>query len=209
MIILSHRGYWKTAKEKNTQAAFERSFSMAFGTEMDLRDRDGELVISHDPAGEEALPAKAFFSAYREHIQDLPLALNIKADGLQKLLAAAIMEYQIQNYFVFDMSVPDMVSYVKTGLRVFTRQSDYEMNPVLYEESRGVWIDGFQTDWVDEATIGKHLQHGKQVCLVSPDLHGRPFEEFWERLAKMPVTTSPDVMICTDHPEQARKVFHG
>jgi hypothetical protein len=209
MIILSHRGYWKAAKEKNALVAFERSFSLAFGTETDLRDRGGELVISHDPARVDALPAEAFFSAYRQHVQDLPLALNIKADGLQKLLAAALLEYQIQNYFVFDMSVPDMISYIKTGLRVFTRQSDYEPNPVLYEQSQGVWVDGFNTDWVDEVAIEKHLKHGKQVCLVSPDLHGRPFGAFWEKLARMPVATSPDVMLCTDHPEEARKIFYG
>src|ERR1039457_2501533 len=29
MIILSHRGYWKAAKKKNTLAVFERSFSLA------------------------------------------------------------------------------------------------------------------------------------------------------------------------------------
>ena len=209
MIILSHRGYWKFAQEKNTLAAFDRSFSLAFGTETDLRDTGDELVISHDPAPRDALPAEAFFAAYRQHNQELPLALNIKADGLQKLLAAALLKYNIQNYFVFDMSVPDMISYIKHGLRVFTRQSDYEPDPVLYEQSQGVWVDGFNADWVDEATIEKHLKNEKQVCLVSPDLHGRPFEEFWERLARMPVTTSPDVMLCTDHPEQARKIFYG
>jgi hypothetical protein len=209
MIIISHRGYWKSAQEKNMPVAFERSFSQAFGTETDLRDRAGELVISHDPARQDALPAKEFFSAYRQHVQDLPLALNIKSDGLQKLLAAALLEHQIKNYFVFDMSVPDMIVYIKMGFRVFTRQSDFEPNPVLYEQSQGVWVDGFNTDWIDEATLEKYLKHGKQVCLVSPELHGRPFEAFWEKLARMPVTTSPDLMLCTDHPEQARKIFYG
>jgi glycerophosphoryl diester phosphodiesterase len=208
MIILSHRGYWKSVDEKNTRVAFDRSFSLGFGTETDLRDSDGELVISHDPARQDALPAKAFFSAYRYHAQDLPLALNIKADGLQKLLKATLLEHEIQNYFVFDMSVPDMISYIKAGLRVFTRESEYEPNPVLYDQSQGVWVDGFNSEWVNEDAIEKHLIRGKQVCLVSPDLHGRPFEAFWEKLAKMPVTTSQDVMLCTDHPEQARKIFH-
>lgn len=209
MIILSHRGYWKTALEKNTLAAFDRSFSMGFGTETDLRDRDGELAISHDPALKDALPAEVFFSAYSQHHHDLPLALNIKADGLQKLLAAVLLKYQIQNYFVFDMSVPDMISYINIGLNVFTRQSDYEQSPVLYEKSKGVWVDCFGVDWVDEATIENHLKNGKQVCLVSPELHGRHYEVFWERLLKMPVVTGTDVILCTDYPEQARKYFYG
>ena len=209
MQILSHRGYWKAAGEKNTKVSFERSFSLSFGTETDLRDRDGELVISHDPAKDAAESIQSFFSTYRKYRLDLPLALNIKSDGLQKLLAAALVDHEIKNYFVFDMSVPDMVSYIKSGLRVFTRQSEYEPNPVLYEHSQGVWIDGFKTEWVDESTIGKHLQSGKQVCLVSPELHGRNHEIFWEGLARMAVTQSPDVMLCTDYPEEARKIFHG
>lgn len=209
MITLSHRGYWKSPQEKNTPVAFERSFSLALGTETDLRDRNGELVVSHDPALADALPAEAFFAAYSQHNQELPLALNIKSDGLQKMLEAALLKHRIQNYFVFDMSVPDMISYIKHGLRVFTRQSDHEPDPVLYEHSQGVWLDGFNTDWVNEATIEKHLKNGKQVCLVSPDLHGRPFEAFWEKLLSMPVITSHDVMLCTDYPEQARKYFNG
>jgi glycerophosphoryl diester phosphodiesterase len=209
MIILSHRGYWKTAEEKNTPAAFERSFSLAFGTETDFRDRAGELVIAHDPAGEDSLPANSFFAMYCQYAQDLPLALNIKADGLQKLLAAALAEYQIRNYFVFDMSIPDMLGYIKAGLNVFTRQSEYEPEPALYEQSQGVWIDAFHTDWVDEATLEKHLKNGKQVCIVSPDLHKRPYEEFWGKLAKMPITASSNIMLCTDYPEQAKEIFNG
>ena len=173
-----------------------------------MRDIDGKLVISHDPALRGALSVKDFFSAYKQHAQNLPLALNIKADCLQKMLATVLSEYQIQNYFVFDMSVPDMIGYINAGLRVFTRQSEYEPNPVLYEQSQGVWADSFNENWIDEATLENHLNRGKQVCLVSPDLHGRPFEAFWERLARMSVTTSPELMICTDHPEQARKIFH-
>ena len=46
MIVLSHRGYWKTPAEKNTAAAFRRSFDLGFGTETDVRDRGGELVIA-------------------------------------------------------------------------------------------------------------------------------------------------------------------
>ena len=48
MQVISHRGYWKTAAEKNTATAFARSFEMGFGTETDVRDLNGLLVISHD-----------------------------------------------------------------------------------------------------------------------------------------------------------------
>ncbi len=38
MQILSHRGYWKSIKEKNSFIAFERSFLAMHGVETDLRD---------------------------------------------------------------------------------------------------------------------------------------------------------------------------
>ncbi len=82
MIVLSHRGYWKLPSEKNTKLAFERSFSMGFGTETDIRDRHSKLVISHDMADDKAIALEDFFAIYRQYPSNLPLALNIKADGL-------------------------------------------------------------------------------------------------------------------------------
>lgn len=61
MIILSHRGYWLKESEKNSIAAFKRSFSMGFGTETDVRDRDGQLVISHDSANRQCVTLDTFF----------------------------------------------------------------------------------------------------------------------------------------------------
>ena len=83
MIILSHRGYWKEANEKNLPVAFERTFSLGFGTETDIRDFKSELVISHDIADENSISAKEMFEIYNKYDNTLPLALNIKADGLQ------------------------------------------------------------------------------------------------------------------------------
>ena len=91
MIILSHRGYWKTAEEKNTLKAFERSFSMGFGTETDIRDYECELVISHDIADEKSIKLEDFFRIYDDFNKSLPLALNIKADGLQLKLKSLLV----------------------------------------------------------------------------------------------------------------------
>lgn len=209
MIILSHRGYWKTLEERNTPEAFTRSFELGFGTETDLRDCAGELVISHDVPGQGALPGDEFFDLYRQFPGKLPLALNIKADGLQTLLRAELERCEIDNYFVFDMSVPDAWVCVQRGLRVFTRQSELEPEPTLYREAAGVWLDCFFDDWIDEQIIETHLRAGKQVCLVSPELHRRRHESFWEKLRGMDMCESADLMICTDHPENARGFFKG
>ena len=84
MKIISHRGYWKRLAEQNTIKAFQRSFALGFGTETDIRDLQGELVVSHDmPKGDEMRLEKflALVSSY-EDAHSLTLALNIKSDGL-------------------------------------------------------------------------------------------------------------------------------
>jgi hypothetical protein len=107
------------------------------------------------------------------------------------------------------MSVPDAMRSLSAGLRIFTRHSDVEPAPVLYAEAAGVWLDGFHSTWFGPAEIAAHLRAGKQVCLVSPELHRRDHLVFWESLKSAPISASDDVMLCTDFPEPARAFFHG
>ena len=207
-IILAHRGYWNVPEEKNTPGAFDRAFSEGFGVETDFRDCCGELVVSHDPPGRDAMPAKAFFELYRARGGDLPLAVNVKADGLQKLLKNMLEEYQVKNYFLFDMSAPDALISSRRGLRFFSRHSEIEPSPYLYDTAAGVWMDCFEREWMTAADVTRHRAAGKDVCLVSPELHGRPHEAFWRKLAEMKLPAGPAVMLCTDHPGKAR-VFFG
>lgn len=208
-MILAHRGYWKTPEEKNSLEAFERSFTMGWAVEMDIRDYQGRLVISHDIANKSSANLEDLFRRYRTINSNVLLALNIKADGLQVLLKVLIEKYQLTNYFVFDMSVPETLIYLKKGFNIFTRQSDYETNPSFYKEAKGIWVDCFVLDWIDERTIRGHLEQNKRVCLVSPDLHKREHLSFWRKIANMTIAGDSRLMICTDYPEEARSFFHG
>lgn len=207
MKVLSHRGYWKTVAEKNTPAAFERSFSLGFGTETDLRDLAGELVVSHDPPALGTLAADDLLAIHQRHDAMLPLALNIKADGLQSLLLSRLERLPKLDAFVFDMSIPDAIQWLKVGVPVFTRHSDVEPEPVLYGSAAGIWLDAFHDDWWDGAVIARHLDAGKRVCIVSPELHRRDHRAVWERLANEDLPSNGTVMICTDLPEEAREYF--
>lgn len=209
MEIISHRGSWKTAKEKNKLSAFKRAFESGFGVETDIRDFKGELVISHDIADDKCMRVEEFFRLYSKIDPDLLLALNIKADGLHDILKALLNEYRVKKYFVFDMSVPDTLNYLKHNINVFSRQSEYEAVPSFYREAKGVWIDCFQKEWVDEAVIAGHLKKEKRVCLVSPELHKREYLPFWRKLLNMEMINDNRLMLCTDHPEEARRFFYG
>jgi glycerophosphoryl diester phosphodiesterase len=208
MNILSHRGYWNMRIPKNSIQAFERSFDLGFGTETDFRDHDGKLVISHDPAIAGALSASSFFLTLASRDKALPVAINIKSDGLQQMLKDALDSHQLENYFLFDMSIPDAIISIRSGLRVFTRQSDVETVPCLYQDAAGIWMDAFFDDsWITPAVISRHLDAGKQVCLVSPELHGKPNLAFWDRIVNSGIHSHPDLMLCSDIPEEAQTYF--
>jgi hypothetical protein len=207
MKILSHRGYWKNDSEKNQEKSFHRSFELGFGTETDLRDLGGKIVISHDMPVDVEFTADNFFRLYTEYQSNLPLALNIKSDGLQRSVKILLEKYSINNFFVFDMSVPDARSWINYGIRIFTRESEFEPTPYFYEQAAGVWLDSFLSDWVKEETITNHLHRGKQVCLVSPELHNREYKTFWKYIRGTKVIHHPNLMLCTDYPEEARNFF--
>ena len=106
------------------------------------------------------------------------------------------------------MSIPDMVSYYKNDIDFFTRQSEYERHPSIYKESDGVWLDEFNEHWIDELVIENHLKNKKKICIVSPELHGRDYQEEWQQYKGIDKEFKDEgIMICTDYPEKARRFF--
>lgn len=203
MKILSHRGCWEKIEEKNKKTAFNRSFDSGYGTETDVRDIAGRLVISHDmPLGDE-LDFGEFLKLLKG--RSLPLALNIKCDGLVTELVKVILKHQVDDWFVFDMSVPDMKSYLLAGVPVFTRMSEVEREPVWLEQSVGVWLDSFDSDWYDNNLIEELIKLNKRVCIVSPELHKRNHLPLWNQLRTL--SNNNLLMLCTDMPEMAVEFF--
>lgn len=206
MQILSHRGYWKEfSSESNKKIAFERSFNLGFGTETDLRDVCGKIVISHDmPKGDEI--------TFEEVLQimdgrNLPLALNIKADGQSDEIICILEKYNHTNYFTFDMSIPDMVVQMTKKLNVFTGVSDILEKPVLLEKADGVWLDSFYSEWFSEDVVTGLLNKQKKICIVSADLHKRNVDEQWCKIKKFTCLQDEKLLLCTNEPEKAVGYF--
>ncbi|MGP4123815.1 MAG: hypothetical protein ACTXOO_05270 [Sodalis sp. (in: enterobacteria)] len=212
MEILSHQGYWKRSSEKNSRTAFCRSFELGYGTETDLRDFNGKLVISHNVPDASALTVDDLFIQYNiSKFNNQPtLALNVKADGLQKLIKEKLEQYHIDNYFLFDMSIPDLIAYQKEDLTFFIRISEYEPESILIKDAAGVWLDGFKSTILDVELISSFLERNKKVCLVSPELHARKHIAIWEKIKLMPndVISSNNFILCTDLPVDAARFFY-
>ena len=210
MNIICHRGLWREKKCQNTIQSFSLAFEKCFGVETDIRDYNGMLVISHETADKSAVPFVEFLSLYKALGNNCLLALNIKADGLQELLFSHLDSYEIKNYFVFDMSVPDALLYAKLGINTYTRHSEHERVPAYYEKACGVWLDEFDGHWVTGGVIEQHLSASKSLCIVSPELHGRSFDKEWQHYRKIEDKIGKDrLTLCTDFPEHAMDFFNA
>lgn len=207
MEIISHRGYWKTAEEKNSQTAFARSFALGFGTETDVRDLHGRLVISHDMPLNSTMSIESYLSDLAHFKREgLTQALNIKSDGLAVPLANHMRECT-HPWFVFDMSIPDMVQHLRAGNPCFARMSEYENFPLAFMgQIKGIWLDAFASTWYSTGVIQSLLDRGLQVCVVSPELHGRSdYECLWRDLR--PISENKGLILCTDLPEAASSLL--
>lgn len=208
MKIISHRGFWLKPHEKNTECAFRRSFELGLGTETDIRDCMGQLVISHDlPLGKEQglnnfLLAAKDFSDKQDR---LTIALNIKSDGMAEKISDQLSKFPELDCFVFDMAIPDMRLYIENRVPVFTRMSEVERSPCFLDQAMGVWLDAFEVEWYGNEIIENLINIGKRVCIVSSELHGRSPDNLWRNIRESHFTDQ--VILCTDNPRAAIKYF--
>lgn len=210
MKILAHRGCWDNKIKKNSITALRTALEKGFGFESDVRDYMQRLVISHNIADSDSYDAEIVFKMLRERNDQFCFAINIKADGLKDLLYKYLGTYQISNYFLFDMSIPQMIEFHDMGLKFYTRQSEIEPVPNMYEEAIGIWMDCFgNNDWITKEILLNHIENGKEVCIVSPELHAKKdFKKLWRKLKSYNISTDK-MIICTDYPDEAKEYFYA
>ena len=204
--IVAHRGAWsKELLVPNSQDALLAALDAGFSIETDLRDRNGTVVVSHDPTTDDSALTLRQFLAQISGVtlsRDLVLALNIKSDGLNSIMKDELRILQGIPHFFFDMSTPELVKYAKAGLSVGLRRSEFEtLAPQLSicSEPSAVWVDGFDSDWWKTSEL-LELGAGKRVVvLVSPELHGREPAQVWKIFADE-FHKNPNLYICTDYP---------
>ena len=208
MELLAHRGLWKKETEKNNLDVLKKALSKGYGIETDIRDYKGKLVISHNIADELSANLEELFAYYADNSCSSVLALNVKADGIQNLLNELLLKYDIKNYFLFDMSVPEMVVNRKMNLNYYSRKSDVENETVMFDDAIGVWVDRFYDDFLDIEYIKKVISLKKKVSIVSPELHCFSYIEAWRKI-RDEIGKSEYIQLCTDKPEEAEEFFHG
>jgi hypothetical protein len=202
MKYIAHRGFWTDKSEQNTFGAIKKALECGYGVELDVRDRNGELVVSHNPSeNTEVLFLKDILDLFTNY--ESILAINVKADGILPILESALATVDDERYFLFDMSIPETIGYLKSGLPTFMRLSEYEDFSELHDRSDGIWLDAFHTDWwLEESEI---FSSKRKICVVSPELHRRDKATAWNFLKNE--RNNADLYICTDYPEIAKVFF--
>ena len=202
MKIIAHRGFWVSESEKNSKIAFDRAFDQNLGIETDVRQYNNHLIISHGPVCDLKLTLKIALSSWNG---SQLLALNVKEDGLAISIKELMAAYSQENWFVFDMSIPDARDQLKAGNPIFVRMSEFEREPAWLNHAKGVWLDNFESIWFGIDTLLAILEQNKKVCIVSPELHGRDYQPLWDMIK--PLAKDNNLILCTDFPGKALSFF--
>ncbi len=144
-----------------------------FGVELDLRDEGNELILQHDPfvSGEK-------FSDYLAHYQHGTMILNIKSERIEHKVLELLSDFNINDYFFLDSSFPMIwLLSQQREHKCAVRFSEYEgIDTVMAMKGKvdWVWVDCFTHLPIETESFRLLKEAGFKLCLVSPELQGRP-----------------------------------
>ena len=151
-----------------------KNLSKEYGVELDLRDSlDGKIYIQHNPF----IPGEDFESYLKEYHHGT-MILNVKSERIEPKILDLISEYDVKDYFFLDSSFPMIYLLSQEGENnTAIRVSEYEgMDTArnMSGKSKWIWIDCFTKIPIGEAECKELKQLKYNLCLVSPELQGRP-----------------------------------
>lgn len=148
----------------------------AEGIELDLRDKGGKLILSHDPFSD-GEDFEAFLKKFNKEL----IILNIKSERIEYKVLELLKKYNVQKYFFLDSSFPMIYQLNKINEKnIAIRVSEFE--PIESVEKvkdmvKWVWIDCFNDFSLDKNTYNIIKKLGLKICLVSPELQGHRIDK--------------------------------
>lgn len=194
-IIYAHRGLWTSRNQQNSVDSVIEASRMGFGVEIDFRSQNGSFVISHDPYLSSRIEN---FNHFDFH--GIPVAMNVKEDGLVEQYKDFLQKYPHEHSFIFDGSIPEMVKIRDRKLPHALRLSEYEED--LPWETNYIWVDAFHSEWWIESNKIERLLQKHFLVFVSPELHGRDCRDAWEYFRRLQNGSVRKFGVCTDLPIQ-------
>lgn len=149
------------------------NISTEYGVELDLRDFGSDLILEHDP-----FKGGELFEEYLKNYRHNTMIVNVKSERVELRALELLKKYNITNFFFLDSSFPMIINLSRQGeTRSAIRFSEFEgLDTVIAVQKRveWIWIDCFTYLPLDQAMYQKLRATGLKLCLVSPELQGRP-----------------------------------
>ena len=141
-----------------------------YGVEIDVRDYQKELILSHDPFKKGEL-LKNFLKKYNHGT----LIVNIKSEFIETKVLNLLNRFKIKNYFFLDSSYPAILKLIKKKNYKFAiRVSDYESFENVYKmhsNCKWIWLEVFKKVYFKKKDLQYIKKKNIKICLVSPELH--------------------------------------
>jgi len=152
-----------------------KALDESLGIEFDVRDSNGQLIVQHDAFG-----VGEPFEEYAKEIGHRFCIVNIIAEGIESRVLQILETNAIHDFFLLDCSVPAMVKLSNQGeTRLAVRCSEFEPTEFVMRwkgRAQWVWVDCFTYYPLTAKILDLFHTAGFKVCLVGPDLQGRPTE---------------------------------
>lgn len=161
MIIINHR--------VNTISKLLKTNNI-FGVEIDIRSYKNNLILNHEPF----IDSVSFENWIKKFNHNFLIA-NIKEEGIEYEVIRIINKYKIQNYFLLDVTPPQILNLNKKNLfNIANRISKYESSENLKyykQKNKWLWVDTCDGNIPLDIKRIKELKKMKfKLCLVSPEL---------------------------------------
>jgi hypothetical protein len=173
------------------------------GVEIDLRDKNNDIILSHDPFVEGELFEDYLKNYVNEKLDKNLIILNIKSERIEYKVLELIKKYNIHNYFFLDSSFPMIYQLNKIGEKnIAVRFSEFESIEsvkLVKDMVKWVWVDCFTSFPLDLSSYKKIKNLGIKICIVSPELQGynkEKIKDFKEIISKNSFEIDA---ICTKH----------
>lgn len=145
------------------------------GVEIDIRSKNGELILQHDAY----LDGELLDNFLKNYNRNSTIIFDIKEERVEKKCISLIRKYNIKNYFFLDCSFPMIVYLANTGEHnIAIRFSEYEgMDTIraMAGKAKWVWVDTFTKNPLTKAIADEIHSLGYKICFVSPELQNQPY----------------------------------
>ena len=158
MIIIKHRV--NNSKEL-------KKIDINFGVEIDLRSKNKDIYLHHDPFKKGEL-----FSNWIKSFKHKLIVLNVKEEGLEPKILNILRRNKVKNFFFHDQTFSSLIKNMNKT-KVSVRYSEFEeLKKIdkLFNSIKWLWIDNFTEIRINKKFYSYLKKKKVKICIFSPEL---------------------------------------